>query len=283
MKTSAAVSITVFNDSVLPTVSISSPAGGASIAGTVTVHGDGSIDNVAIAGVRFTLNGSSLGAEDVTAPYTVTWDSTGVANGSHALTAIARDTSGNLKTSTAVSVTVSNTVPPPPPPSALLVAAYGFGEASGTSALDKTSNNNDGTLAGGVVRTAAGRFGKALVFDGIDGIVTIPSSASLDLTSAFTLEAWVSPSASGLWRTALMKDSATGHTYVVYSNSDAAGPSTHAQTSSDRTATAAAPLPLNTWTHFAAVSDGTTLRLLVNGQQASSVSLLAATVSSTTP
>ena len=34
---------------------------------------------------------------------------------------------------------------------------------------------------------------------------------------------------------------------------------------------------------MAAVSDGTTLRMLVNGQQAASVSVLAATVSSTAP
>ena len=52
-------------------------------------------------------------------------------------------------------------------------------------------------MAAGVIRTTAGRFGKALVFNGINGIVNIPSTASLDLTAAFTLEAWVSPSASG--------------------------------------------------------------------------------------
>ena len=77
-----------------------------------------------------------------------------------------------------------DTPPPPPPPPPVLVAAYGFGEASGSSAVDKTSNDNDGTLGGGITRTSAGRFGSALVFDGINGIVTIPSTTSLDLTGA---------------------------------------------------------------------------------------------------
>ena len=57
-----------------------------------------------------------------------------------------------------------------------------------------------------------------------------------------------------------MKASAVGHTYVLYANTGATGASAHAQTSSDRTATAAALSPLNAWTHLAAVSDGTNTR-----------------------
>ena len=146
-----------------------------------------------------------------------------------------------------------------------------------------TSNNNDGTLAAGVTRTSAGRFGNALVFNGSNGLVTIPSASSLDLTSAFTVEAWVNPSAAGGWRTVVMKQSSGGHTYVLYSDTGSSGPSAHVQTSSDRTATGPAPLALNTLAHVAAVSDGTTLRVLVNGQQTASVSVLAAVVSSTAP
>jgi hydrogenase maturation factor HypE len=164
-----------------------------------------------------------------------------------------------------------------------LVAAYGFGEASGTLALDATANNNDGTLAAGVTRTAAGRFGRALVFNGTNALVTIPSTASLDLTSAFTMAAWISPSVAGGWRTILMKESAGGHTYVLYSDPGTGGAAAHVQTTSDRIATSPTALTLNAWTHVAAVSDGTTMRLLVNGQQAATVSVLAAVQSSTSP
>ena len=39
---------------------------------------------------------SNVGAEDLTAPYSISWDTRGHLNGSHTLTAVARDTSGNI-------------------------------------------------------------------------------------------------------------------------------------------------------------------------------------------
>jgi len=45
------------------------------------------------------------------APYATAWNTTTVANGTHVLTAVARDVAGNTATSTSVSVTVSNAVP----------------------------------------------------------------------------------------------------------------------------------------------------------------------------
>ena len=38
-------------------------------------------DNVGVAGVQFLLDGTPLGAEDTTAPYAVTWDTTTATNG----------------------------------------------------------------------------------------------------------------------------------------------------------------------------------------------------------
>ena len=52
-------------------------------------------DNVGVAGVQFLLDGANLGAEDTTAPYSIPWDTTGATNGSHSLTARARDAAGN--------------------------------------------------------------------------------------------------------------------------------------------------------------------------------------------
>ena len=59
-------------------------------------------------GVQFRLDGADLGAEDTSAPYTMAWDTTGVANGPHTLSAVARDAAGNTATSSDVAVTVSN-------------------------------------------------------------------------------------------------------------------------------------------------------------------------------
>ena len=59
--------------------------------------------------MQFKLDGANLGADDTTAPYSVTWNSTTATNGSHTLTEVARDTAGNMATSAGVSVTVNNT------------------------------------------------------------------------------------------------------------------------------------------------------------------------------
>jgi hypothetical protein len=65
---------------------------------------------VGVAGVQFKVNGANVGAEDTSAPYSIAWISSLVANGSHAVTAVARDAAGNTTTSATVTVTVSNAV-----------------------------------------------------------------------------------------------------------------------------------------------------------------------------
>jgi hypothetical protein len=108
--TSAARSVTVSNstgDTQVPTVSLSAPASGATVSGSVSVSANAS-DNVGVVGVQFRLDGNVLGSEDTTSPYSVTWTTTGTSNGTHSLTAVARDAAGNTTTSSARTVTVSN-------------------------------------------------------------------------------------------------------------------------------------------------------------------------------
>ncbi|MFH1256720.1 MAG: Ig-like domain-containing protein [Candidatus Diapherotrites archaeon] len=95
------------SDTTPPTVSISSPTTGSTVSGTITVTANAS-DNVAVAGVQFKLDGSNLESEDLSAPYSVSWNTTTASNSLHALTAVARDASGNTATSTTVNVTVNN-------------------------------------------------------------------------------------------------------------------------------------------------------------------------------
>ena len=104
-----------FIDTLAPFVSMTAPASGATVSGTaVTVSADAS-DNVGVVGVQFKLDGANLGAEDLTAPYSTTWNSTSTANGSHTLSAVARDAAGNRATATVVTINVSNTTTPTPP------------------------------------------------------------------------------------------------------------------------------------------------------------------------
>ena len=85
-----------------------------------------------------------------------------------------------------------------------LVGAYGFDAGSGATATDASGNRNVGAIRG-ANWTTRGRFHRALRFDGGD-VVRVPASASLNLSTAMTLSAWVRPteSQSG-WRTVLAR------------------------------------------------------------------------------
>ena len=65
-------------------------------------------DAIGVAGVQFKRDGANLGAEDTIAPYSVNWNTTGVANGSYTITAVARDAAGNSASSSGVTITVAN-------------------------------------------------------------------------------------------------------------------------------------------------------------------------------
>ena len=101
--TATAVIVTVLNDTAAPTVSLTSPAAGATVSGSVTVTATAS-DDVGVTSVQFLLDGAPLGAADAAAPYEVAWPTTAAANGAHTLTAVARDAAGHETTATAVSV-----------------------------------------------------------------------------------------------------------------------------------------------------------------------------------
>ena len=98
------------SDTTPPTVSVTSPLSGTFALGTVSVNATAA-DNVGVTGVQFLLDGTNLGAEDTTSPYSVSWNTTTASNGSHSLSARARDAAGNSTTSTPVTVTVDNQAP----------------------------------------------------------------------------------------------------------------------------------------------------------------------------
>ena len=104
------------SDGTPPAVSITSPVNGATVSAIVPVSANAT-DNVGVAGVQFQLDGASLGSEDTTAPYSLSWNTATTTNGSHTLRAVARDAAGNQTTSSAITLNINNgTVPPPPPP-----------------------------------------------------------------------------------------------------------------------------------------------------------------------
>lgn len=115
-------------DTTPPVVSITTPAGGATVSGTNVSVTANATDNVAVASVQFLLDGQPLGAVVTSAPYTTTWDTTSATNGAHTLSARATDTSGNVANAATVSVTASNTSAPP------VISAVGAGTPQSNTA-----------------------------------------------------------------------------------------------------------------------------------------------------
>ena len=107
-RTSSGVTVTVDNTG--PTVSMSAPAHGAFVTGTLSVSATAA-DNVAMAKVEFYRDSNVLLATDTSSPYSINWNSTTVTSGAHTLYAIAQDTVGNRTTSASISITVDNTAP----------------------------------------------------------------------------------------------------------------------------------------------------------------------------
>ena len=156
-----------------------------------------------------------------------------------------------------------------------LVGAYSFDAGSGSVLADVSGNGNNGTISGAT--WTSGKAGGALRFDGVNDLVTVPDSASLDLLNGMTLEAWVRPTANGAWRTVMAKEESGNHVYGLFSNSDTGRPagilSIGSKWSQDIVRGPGA-LALSTWTHVATTYDGSSFRLYVNGSQAATMPLL---------
>src|SRR5262249_52358063 len=106
--------VSVAYDPTAPTVAITGPAAGATVSGAVgggVRWRAGASGTGGVGGVQLLVDGGARGAEALGAPWTVTWDATGAANGAHTLTARARDAAGNTAVSAGVAVTVANAGP----------------------------------------------------------------------------------------------------------------------------------------------------------------------------
>jgi hypothetical protein len=98
------------SDTTAPTVALTAPANNATVSGNVSLSATAS-DNVGVTSVAFRVDTATL-ATLTSPPWTTTWNSTTAANGSHSLTAVARDAAGNGTTSAAVIVSVNNSSSP---------------------------------------------------------------------------------------------------------------------------------------------------------------------------
>ena len=146
-----------------------------------------------------------------------------------------------------------------------LVAGYTFDENAGISVADASGNGNTGVIAGAT--WVAGKYGSALAFNGTNALVSVADSASLDVTSTFTIEAWVFPTASSGWRTVVLKEAPSGLAYSLYSHNNGNRPAGYVRIGSDVALNGSAALALNTWSHLAFTFDGASMKLYINGVQ----------------
>jgi hypothetical protein len=95
-----------------PTTSLTAPASGSIVSGATAFSGTAT-DDVGVVRVEFWSDGSELLGTDTTPPYSASYDTTSLANGTHNFTTKAYDTAGQSTISAAVPLTVNNDVSPP--------------------------------------------------------------------------------------------------------------------------------------------------------------------------
>jgi len=127
-----------------PTVSLTSPAGGAAFTApaSIVVSASAGDSDGTIAQVDFFADGAPIGSATVS-PYSITWSN--VQAGSYALTAIATDDRGGTETSAPVQVTVS----PPNSPPTVSIDSPGDGAAFTALtniAIGATAFDSDGSI-----------------------------------------------------------------------------------------------------------------------------------------
>src|SRR4051812_26796375 len=128
------------------TATITAPTNGAILTGTTALTATATPGGGSVAGVQFYVDGAVFGAEDTTSPFSISWNTTTVTNGTHFIGAVVRDTNGGLGPSPTITVTTSNDFFPPVV--AMTSPATGFTFTAGTSVALSADASDDLALAG---------------------------------------------------------------------------------------------------------------------------------------
>jgi hypothetical protein len=171
-------------------VTITSPSSGSIVGGTITVRADVTqLGSLTVAGVQFKVDNVNIGSEDRLAPYSVAWNTATVSNGSHSVTAVARDAVGLQWTSDPVTVTVDNT-----PPAVSINQAPGQADPTNVSPINFTvafSEPVSGFGAAGVTITGTAGGTKTVTVTGGPSTYNVAVSGMTNGTVIATIAAFV--------------------------------------------------------------------------------------------
>jgi len=168
---------TTYTDTLSPSIALTSPTTGTTLSDPVTLTATAT-DNMGVGGVQFQLNGTNLGAEETTAPFSVFWDTSGAAPGPYTLTAIARDAAGNTTTSDPVQVTLASSSP------TLSVSVVGGGSVtSSPTGILCTSGTCSASYGVGSTVTLIAQANKRWKFAGWSGACSGTSECVIQLST----------------------------------------------------------------------------------------------------
>lgn len=132
-------------DTTAPTVAVSAPTNNTTVQGTVNLQATASDTGGTVASVSYYIDGSTtVVGTATTAPYTIALNTTTLSDGTHTVTAKARDAAGNIGTSSAITITVQNNKPD------LIVTGITFNPATpvvGNAVTFSATIKNQGTAA----------------------------------------------------------------------------------------------------------------------------------------
>jgi chitodextrinase len=215
-----------------------------------------SMDDVTVAGYGVFRNGLQIATSTSTS-----YLDTGLsASTTYTYTVTAFDPSGNISSSSQAAN--ATTLAAPPLPSGL-IAAYTFGEGTGSTTADDSGNGNTGTLVNGPV-WSTGKYGTALSYNGVNSYVSIRNT--FDITAIpFTIAAWVNPTNYNGYRKIFSKRTNWAANAMRVDVTLSTGDGHIALEQPNSSVAFSYSPPLNTWTHIAVVASATGTSLYVNG------------------
>jgi Big-like domain-containing protein/carboxypeptidase family protein/SdrD B-like protein len=124
-----------------PSVQVTSPAAGATLSGKVNLTAVAS-DGGTVKGVQFRVDGNNVGPDLASSPYAYVLDSSTLSNGSHSISAVATDNTGNSATSASIGVRVDNSVKDTTPPTVSITAPSNGAKVTGVVAVTANASDN---------------------------------------------------------------------------------------------------------------------------------------------